>query len=1103
MKKIERKILLNPGPATTSDSVKNAQIIPDICPREEEFTEVMDEIRENLVKIVQGGEDYACILFGGSGTAAMDSVINSAVQGKLLIINNGYYGQRFIDIAKAYNIDYTELKFDMDKEIEINKIEEELQKNSEIKYIAVVHHETTTGILNPIKEIGQAAKKYGCIFIVDTVSSFAGAPFSVKECNIDFMMSTSNKCIHGVPGVCFVIAKKQELEKLKNKKKRSFYLDLYEQYEFFEKKETGQGTGGGQTRFTPPVQTMYSLRQAIREFFENGGIEERYKKYTENYNTLMEGLKELGFQPMHNEKIHSRISTTFLEPEFMNIDFKQLHDKLYEKGFIIYPNRVELREKTVEAIRFANMGEIDKEDIKLFLTNLKEVLEELKTQKPENKKKTNLTAVILAAGIGSRLKEIWDKPKCLFEINRKSLLEYSLDSLSKLGIKEAIIVIGYKGNLIKEKIGENYKDIKIKYAENKDYLTTDTIYSLYMTKQLINTDIITLEGDVLYDPVVIKKIIDSEHENLVVITNKFNKRESLVFSEDGEYIGISKLSKEFVDGLFDYFEKKDLPNNKKNHCENLFHEFSKEYNKPLIPLLIPDLTWGGLNNSEDLERLKKEIFPRLNLTDKKIKKILLINPSIKLLQDSLRRLTSPLGLLYLGTVLKKNGYEVKIVNSPCEGYENVRDVGGGYIVYGLSDDDIKEKIRKFDPDLVGVGNLFSAQRDNSFNHCKLVKEVKDVPVIIGGIHATLAPQDCIDNPFIDYVILGEGEHRILKLVNGLNEGKETFDFDGIAYKKDGKSIIKPVITRIDNLDEYGVPDRSLVDMKKYFEVGVFYSPFPKRRNVERIMTSRGCPFHCIFCAYTTGKKMIFRSVDNVIAEIDDLVKKYGIGEIQFSDDNLTVNKERAMELFKKMEPYGLSWCTPNGIMVKTLDKEIIEAMAKSGAYQITFNIESGSQRVLKEIIHKDVPEKEAVKELVKICHDNGIQVHGQLMIGLPGETKEEIEATLHYPYSVDFDSVSFFIANPLPGSQLFELCKKKGYLKKDRTIDLKSSEIVIPEDDPDFVMPGKEMERLVDESTREYNDYIKEKHPGKWKEKFSMFHQMKHEEGLDIKGRIT
>ena len=182
MKKIKRNILLNPGPATTTDSVKYAQVVSDICPREKEFGQLMKSVATDLKKIVGGDENYITVLFAGSGTAAMDSVINSVVppNRKILIINNGAYGERMVNIAKAYSINYVNLKFNMDVFPDLKKIENTLLEDEQIACVAVVHHETTTGLLNPIKEIGSIVKKYNKLFIIDTISSFAGIPFSTN-----------------------------------------------------------------------------------------------------------------------------------------------------------------------------------------------------------------------------------------------------------------------------------------------------------------------------------------------------------------------------------------------------------------------------------------------------------------------------------------------------------------------------------------------------------------------------------------------------------------------------------------------------------------------------------------------------------------------------------------------------------------------------------------------------------------------------------------------------------------------------------------------------------------------------------------------------------
>ncbi|KPJ58686.1 MAG: hypothetical protein AMJ42_02825 [Deltaproteobacteria bacterium DG_8] len=365
--KIKRNILLSPGPATTTDRVKQAQIVPDICPREKEFGDVMREIRQDLVKIAGGDTNYTSILFAGSGTSVMDATINSVVppDKKILIINNGAYGERLVKIAEAYNISFVELKFEWGTKIELVKVKQILEESSNIACLAVIHHETSTGILNPIKEIGRIAKENDCVFIVDTISSFAGIPFSIKNCNIDFMMSTSNKCIQGMAGIAFVICRKDELEKTKDYPPRSFYLNLYSQYEYFEKK--------GQMRFTPPVQVLYALKQAIKEFFEETAPN-RYERYTKSYKVLTDGLKEMGFKFLLKDDVeHSHLLTTILKPDDPNFDFSVLHDKLYSKGFTIYPGKL----KDKNTFRIANIGAIDHLDIKKFSKELREVLGEM------------------------------------------------------------------------------------------------------------------------------------------------------------------------------------------------------------------------------------------------------------------------------------------------------------------------------------------------------------------------------------------------------------------------------------------------------------------------------------------------------------------------------------------------------------------------------------------------------------------------------------------------------------------------------------------------------------------------------------------------------
>lgn len=363
MRNIKRNILLNPGPATTTDTVKKAMVVPDICPREKEFGAVLGSIRRNLTVIAKGDSNYTTVLFAGSGTAVMDSVINSVVPPgkKIAVIINGAYGVRMANIAKTYRISCVKISFEFGEKIDISRVENILKTDKEIKCVAVVHHETTTGILNPIKEIGQLVRKYNLTYIVDAISSYAGVPIDVKKYSIDFLMSTSNKCIQGMPGVAFVICNKNELEKIKNYTPRSFYLNLYNQYKYLKE--------NNQTPFTPPVQVLYALKQAIKEYFDEGG-QNRFKRYTDNWKILRRGLLKLGFKLLHKEEDESHILLTVIEPDDEKFNFDVLHDYLYKRGFTIYPGKIGSK----NTFRLANMGAINTKDIKKFLEVLSKAL---------------------------------------------------------------------------------------------------------------------------------------------------------------------------------------------------------------------------------------------------------------------------------------------------------------------------------------------------------------------------------------------------------------------------------------------------------------------------------------------------------------------------------------------------------------------------------------------------------------------------------------------------------------------------------------------------------------------------------------------------------
>jgi 2-aminoethylphosphonate-pyruvate transaminase len=359
--KIKRNILLNPGPATTTETVKLAQIVPDICPREEEFGLILNEISEDLTSFVADKTKYSTILLGGSGTAAVESILSSVLpkNNKIIIINNGSYGDRICKIAIRYNLNYVEFKSSNISALDFLKLEETIKVHKGISHIAIVHNETSTGLLNDLKKISMLAKKYKLEVIVDAMSSYGAIPINMEALNITYLAASSNKNLQGLPGVSFVIARLDSLISLKDVEQLSYYLSLKEQYEYFEANK--------QTRFTPPVQTLYALKQAIKET-KLETVEKRYARYKKSWRTLVDGICRLGLNYIVDKANHSKIITAIKMPEHIN--FHELHDYLYSKGITIYPGKI----NELNTFRIANIGDINHKDINEFLSYLKTFL---------------------------------------------------------------------------------------------------------------------------------------------------------------------------------------------------------------------------------------------------------------------------------------------------------------------------------------------------------------------------------------------------------------------------------------------------------------------------------------------------------------------------------------------------------------------------------------------------------------------------------------------------------------------------------------------------------------------------------------------------------
>ncbi len=361
---IKRNVLLNPGPATTTDTVKMAQIVPDICPREKEFGSMMKKMREDLVKIVHGDpEKYTAVLFCGSGTINIDVCINSLLpEGKkVLVVNNGAYSTRASEVCEYYGLPFIDLKFPVDDVPSLSIIEETLKANPDIALVHTTHNETGTGIINPIKEIGALAHKYGATFVVDTTSTYAMLPINIEEENVDFLMASAQKGLMAMTGLSFVVGNIELIKKSAEYPRRSYYCNLFLQYDFFEKT--------GEMHFTPPVQTIYSTRQALDEYFIEGE-EAKWARHTRVFEAIHKGLADLGFKDVIKRELQAGLVVSVRYPDDKNWDFEKVHDYCYERGFTIYPGKI----SGTNTFRLCALGAIDEEDIVNFFVVLKEAL---------------------------------------------------------------------------------------------------------------------------------------------------------------------------------------------------------------------------------------------------------------------------------------------------------------------------------------------------------------------------------------------------------------------------------------------------------------------------------------------------------------------------------------------------------------------------------------------------------------------------------------------------------------------------------------------------------------------------------------------------------
>ncbi|MFH1450566.1 MAG: cobalamin-dependent protein, partial [archaeon] len=611
--------------------------------------------------------------------------------------------------------------------------------------------------------------------------------------------------------------------------------------------------------------------------------------------------------------------------------------------------------------------------------------------------------VVLAGGLATRMRPITEEiPKALIKINGKPFLEHQIELFKRNGVTDIIVCIGYRGQQIKDYFGDGTKfDVRIRYSDEGENLM-GTAGALKKAEDLLDDEFMVIYGD-SYLTINFQDVIDHFHKNdksalCTVYKNadvdyhknnmqvenglvvKYDKRNPTKEMKYVDY-GLSILRKTLLDSISSV---------KVTQLDDVFQTLSA--NKNLLAFESPSRFYEigqqeGLQQLEDYLKNKMEStkassscgscadcgicpgmadqtsfehakgdFDSKEHTDsigrgKEIKKVLLIFPHRISFSGYKEDLTPPMGLACMAAVLEKQGYEVKIIDASAENFNHIEKLNENMIRIGMPMEDLKNKIAEYSPDFIGVSCLFSAQFKTMLEICRIAKAAcPSAPVAVGGPHPSALPEQSLKNSFVDYVVIGEGEYTFRDLLKNLKNNEPVSDIDGLGWRESGNIHINPKTKFIEDINELPEPARHLLPMATYFDVNLPQCGTSMRKPNTPIATSRGCTGNCVFCATTKfwGRRFRPFAVERVLDEMDLLIKKYGVREFQFIDDNLTLNKERAMKIFQGMidRKFDVVWNTPQGIAIWALDNELLDKMRESGCYEITLAVESGDQDVL-------------------------------------------------------------------------------------------------------------------------------------------------------------
>lgn len=516
-----RTILLNPGPVNVSSGVRRALSGPDICHREEEFFTLLRAVRSKLTAVFDASHSHEAVVLAGSGTLAVEAMMASyaAGGGRILVLSNGVYGDRLAEMLAVRKRPHTVLRSALGSFPKLRDIESALRRDRSIGAVALVHHETSTGQLNPLPAVAKLARRLGRHVLVDAVSSLGAEPIDMR--GVDLAAGSAGKCLHAYPGAAFVLIRRSLVPLLESKRPDSVYLDLGKALE---------AERSGHPPFTPAVQLVYALERALDELQAADGVIVRARQYAAKSRLLRSGLRRLDVRLLLEDRDASHVLQSAWLPA--GVSYTALHDELKSLGFVIYAGQSSLSGRI---FRLSNLGEVSASDLRRLLAQIGRIA--------ERARKTLPAAVVLAAGVGRRLASLTGaRPKCLIPIDRRgtTLLERYFDSFRRAGVRRVILVVGHLQRQLRQAVRRYGRGLRVRIVYNREY-RLGSLVSLRCASRYFQSDVLVMDADVFFPTEALERLLERPGSAFLIDTrSKSAGEEMMVMARSGRPVRIAK-----------------------------------------------------------------------------------------------------------------------------------------------------------------------------------------------------------------------------------------------------------------------------------------------------------------------------------------------------------------------------------------------------------------------------------------------------------------------------------------------------------------------------------------------------------------------------------